>query len=1003
MGRGGVEIGALVYVKDNNSVSTVTDLDGHYTLNVPDRNSVLVVTLLGYKDAEVPVSGKSVVNIVLEQDVTVLEEVVVLGYGTQRKEFVVGSVSQVTSKELLKAPVTNMQSMLTGKVSGLTAIQKTGTPGDDFAELRVRGTSTFNNAGPLIIVDGVEQYMSYINPADVASVSILKDAATAAIYGVRGANGVVLVTTKSGALGKAKVSYDGSVTFDQNAAMPEVLDSQEYIYWHNKAREMDGQTPYWTQENIAKLKAMGVYGETDYLKEIYKPYGFTHQHNVSVNGGTDKVRYFASVGYMGQDGILKNTDFKRYNVRANIDAQIAKNLNFKINLGAYHTERNWPGLSIGMQYEFNPIMQAFYAIPILKPEHEGVALGYKPGSYTFTPVTALTETGYMKQDRWDVQGRASLEYSFDSIKPLRGLKIGIFTAVNYGNTLDYNYLKKFETLSLNPATMELVPGISQGISENGFNRSTSMGWDLTARPEIRYDRDFGKHHVSFLGFYEVRKNYGETMTGYKKGFYSDYPVDISMGLENQAPYVSGTFDRKAFASYAARLGYAYDQKYLIEATLRADASYKFDPDHRWGIFPSVALGWVISKEGFFENALSVVDHLKLRASYGILGADDLDPFLYMQRFATTAPNYSYITGGKEQSAYYTTGYVYSGLTWSRTQTYNVGFDLRMFKNKFTVEFDWFYKYTTNILENESGGSTFAPSLGGNNPVWMNSGEVDNRGLELSLRHDNWFANGWSYSIYGMLSWARNRVLKKKISDNHPSYRAILGQPIGSKYGFNAIGLFQTQEQVDNYPTAPSGWVELGDIMYEDVNGDGKIDIDKDYVKIGRSSVPEMTFSLGFDVAWKDISLSALFQGATLCNYAMNGVYANGNCDNTMYTRAFYGDGNSVKYLVEDAWTPDNTDAKYPRLRAKTNANNANASSWWIKDGSYLRLKNLQLTYSLPKSILSKAKIDRVSIFVAGTNLFTISAFKYIDPENPGINNGYYPQQRTYSLGLNLTF
>ena len=1003
---GGGEIGVSVFVKENNSIGTLTDDQGRYSLEIPDKNSVLVFSLLGFKEIEVPVSGRSVINVELQEDATALEEVVVVGYGTQRKEFVVGSVSQVTSKDIMKAPVTNVQNLLTGRLAGMTSIQTTGTPGGDGTTMLVRGYSTFNNASPLCIVDGVERPITYLNPNDIASVSVLKDAATAAIYGVRGANGVILVTTKSGTKGKAKISYDGSVTFDTNTAMPEMLDADEYIYWHNKARELDGQTPYWTEENLAAMAEMGILGDTDWLNMIYKDFGLTHQHNISVSGGTDKVRYFASLGLMSQDGILKNTSFDRYNFRANIDANLAKHLVFKINVGGNHSSRNWPGYSIASQSEFSPVTQAFYAVPVLTPTYNGRPLGYTNGTYTYTPLASLTESGYMRQKRYEFQGTTSLEYDFSGIKPLTGLKASVFVGFNYSNTLDNNLMSKFDLYKFDPRRLPsivLEESVSLGISETNFNKSASYGWNMTVRPQITYDRLFGKNKVSFIGFFERYKSYSDTMTGFKTGYYADYPIDISTGLENLSPYVSGSYSYSGYASFAARLGYAYDEKYLVEATLRADASYKFAPENRWGYFPSVALGWVVSKEKFFENATSVIDFFKVRASVGQLGSDDTDPYLYMATFLTTAPSFSYIIGGQPQASFYTSGYVYDDLTWSRTNTYNVGFDMRLLKNKLSIEFDWFYKYTSRILESESGGSTYAPSLGGNNPVWLNSGRMDNRGFELTLRHDNWFDNGWSYSLTGILSWSRNRVLSRKISDDHPSYRAILGQPLGSLYGFNATGLFQTQEQIDNYPTAPSGWTELGALMYEDVNGDGKIESQNDYVKIGRSRTPEMTFSLNMDVAWKNLRLSALFQGVALCNYSLNGVYNNGNTDGTMYTRAFYGGGNTAKYLVEDSWTPDNTDASYPRLSANVNANNAWASSWWVRNGAYLRLKNLQLTYSLPSKIMQNSGISNVSVYLAGTNLFTISDFTYMDPENPGINNGYYPQQRTYSIGLNLTF
>lgn len=1001
--QGGGEIGVSIVVKESPSIGTTTDSNGNYAITVPSKNSTLIFSYLGYKTEEVPVAGRTVVNVRLTEDATEMDEVVVVGYGIQKKQFVIGAVSQVNSEELMKAPSTNLQNMLTGRLAGMTNIQKTGTPGDDQTTMLVRGFSTFNDSSPLCIVDGVERSFNYLNPNDIASVSVLKDAATAAIYGVRGANGVILVTTKSGSQGSATISYDGSVTFTQNTAMPEMLNAKDYIYWHNKARELDKQAPYWTDARLDLMEEMGILGDTDWLNKIYKKFGLTHQHNISASGGTEKIKYFTSIGLMDQDGILRNTEFKRYNVRGNIDARIARNLNFSINLGGTHTDRDWPGLPITQQSEFSPIMQAFYALPILKETYQGKALGYSPGVYTFTPMAALTETGYQRQRRWMFDARAKLEYDFGSIDALQGLRASVFVGYNFDSTLDHGLLSKFDLYKYDVASDQVIAAVSQGIPKNNFSKSNSLGWNMTVRPQINYERTFGKHNVAALLFFERYKSYSDTMTGHKTGYYVDYPIDISMGLENQAPYVSGSHTYKGTASFAGRISYAYDKKYLAEVTLRADASYKFAPENRWGYFPSVALGWIMSEEKFFRDALPKIEYFKIRGSFGSLGSDDTDPYLYLQSFQTTSPNFSYVINGAGQSAYYTTGYVYDNLSWSRTKTYNVGFELRAFQGKLGIEFDWFYKLTTRILENEKSGSTFAPSLGGNNPIWINSGSIDNRGFELTLRHGNNYANGWRYNLTGNLSWSRNRVLKRKISDDHPSYRAVLGQPLGSIYGFQAIGLFQTQEQVDNYPTAPSGWADLGEIMYRDIDGDGKIEKDHDYVKIGRSATPEMSFSFNAEVAWKNIQLSALFQGVALCDYQLNGVYSNGNCDNTMYTRPFYGGGNAAYYLVEDSWTPEHTNAKYPRLRADTNANNAWSSSWWVRNGAYLRLKNLQLSYTLPESLLRGSGFKRISVYIAGTNLFTISAFKYIDPENPGINNGYYPQQKTYSIGLNLTF
>ncbi len=980
-----------------------TDINGKFSIELPDEGTYLIFSSIGFEDQKIYLSGRKVLTVIMQQSAEFLDEVVVIGYGMQKKQFVVGSVSSASSGELLKAPTTDVKSMLTGRLAGMTNIQKTGTPGEQNTTTLVRGYTSFNSSAPLVIVDGVPRAMDYVNPSDIESVSVLKDAATAAIYGVRGANGVILITTKSGALGKANISYDGSVTFTTNTAEPDLLTADEYIYWHNKGRELDGQPLYYTPENLAKMKDMGILGETNWLREIFKPYGFNHQHNVSASGGTEKIRYYASIGYMNEDGILKNTNFERFNVRTSIDANLAKNLNFSINMAATHSDRHWPGLDFKSQSEFSPITQAVFGVPCLKKEYNGLPLGYSNGTYTYNAAAALN-TGYRKQARWVGEISSKLEYDFSSIQALKGLKASLFFGFDYWHTTDRNLLETYELYKFDPDVMQVQKMTAQGISETNFNRSSSMSWNMLIRPTLTYEREFaGKHNVSALFLFERASSYGETMTGYKKGFFAMDPIDITLGTEHQFPYVTGNHKHSGMASFAGRIGYAYAKKYLIEATLRADGSFKFAPDSRWGYFPSVAVGWVMSEENWLKD-VEQIDFLKLRASFGILGNDDLDPYTYLQSYKSTGNSPIYAWDDNARPAFYASGYVHEGLTWSKTNTFNVGVDFRAFQNRFSFEFDWFYKYTSRILENESGGSTYAPSLGGNHPIWMNSGKMDNRGFDMTIGWTDAFASGWSYSFKGTLGWARNRILAKKISDNHPSYRAILGQPMGTKYGFHATGLFQTQEQLNSYPIAPSGHIELGALMYEDIDGDGKIDSDHDYVKIGRSSVPEMTFSLNAEVSWKDISLSALFQGATLCNYTLNGVYNNGNTDGSMFTRQFYGGGNSLRHLVEGSWRPDHTDAKYPRLRASGNANNAWASDWWVKDGSYLRLKNLQLSYSLPKTIFKGGKgIDRLRIYFAGTNLFTISAFKYLDPENPGINNGYYPQQRTFSLGLNLTF
>ena len=450
---------------------------------------MLVFSFLGYKTAEVAVRGRKTLNVQLEEDATLVDEVVVVGYGTQKRQFLVGSVSQVSSKELLKAPMTNVSNMMTGKLPGVTSIQRSGQPGSDGTTIFVRGVSSFNNSSPLCIVDGVERMINTVNPNDIESISILKDAATSAIYGVRGANGVILITTKTGSKGAATISYDGSATFTTNVAMPEMLNAQDYIGWHNKAREMDGLNPLWTDEVIAGMKEKGIYGETDWMDLLFKNYGFTHQHNISATGGTDRVKYYTSIGMMNQDGILPNTSYQRFNVRANIDTKIAKNFNLNVNIAAFREDTHAPGYSLGTQGEFNPISQALFSLPIIAPTYNDLPQGYMSGVYTQQPIAAVNKSGFQDTKRWQFEGNAKLEYDFGSIKALEGLKAAVHVAYDYSNTGNRNMLQSYQLMSFSPTTMNSTVVNASGVNVNSsFNKSSSFGDGFTVRPTLTYNR-----------------------------------------------------------------------------------------------------------------------------------------------------------------------------------------------------------------------------------------------------------------------------------------------------------------------------------------------------------------------------------------------------------------------------------------------------------------------------------------------------------------------------------
>lgn len=996
-------VGVSVSVKDLPSVQQATDANGAFEITAA-QDATLLFSYVGYISQQQALAGRRNIQVILQSDQQALDEVVVVGYGTQKRAHMTGAVAQISSKELTRAPMQNVSNMLTGKLPGLTSIQSSGKPGEDGSALYVRGLNSFAGSnGPMILVDGVPRSLDNVNPADIESVSVLKDAA-AAIYGVQGANGVILVTTKKGTAGDTKIFYDGASVYTQNTAMPEFLDAAGYMYWHNKARSMDGLTPLWSagiQNKVFQNDPESIYGETDWVDKIFRT-GKTEQHNVSASGGTENASYFASLGYMDQEGTLVGTDYRRINVRTNLDLQVAKNLKFTAGLAGVRSDRDWPGTPIGNQAEFDPIRQATSTIPLIKSEFNGLPTAWNGALYNSNGYAALTESGFMRQSRWSMDTNFKLEYNFSGIsQALKNLRISMFGSYNYNHTADAQYARYYDLYSLNTNLDEAIVGASGFSPDNTYSKSSSWGDSYLWRPQIDWSGEFGDHYLGALFLFESKKGFSSTMTGYKRGFVTENPVDLSLGSTFGTTPVSGSHAYSGGqSSYVGRLNYGFAEKYLAEVAFRYDGSYIFAPGNQWGFFPSGSVGWVVSKENFFADALDHVDMLKLRASVGRSGNDAVDPFQHNSLFALSAN--SMVLGGEAVSQFYSISpYLYRDLRWATTDNYNVGLDVDLWGRKLGIEVDVFYKLTKDILEGQDGN--FPPSLGGYYPKFRNSGKVENKGFELVLKHANQIGNDWNYAVKGSFAFAKNKVLSRIVTDSGPNYRSAIGESMGVRYGYEALGLFQSQEEIDNYPAAPSGFLRVGDLKYRDVNGDGQITSQFDYVKTGYGQVPEINFALNMDVSYKNFYLSMLWQGASRVDYELSGVYGSGVTASTMYTAPFEGNGNSPAYLIEQAWTPENTNARYPRLSSVSNGNNAWQSSWWVVNGEYLRLKNLNIGYDVPADYLRKLPFSKVNVFLAGTNIFTFSHFKYVDPESPSVSNGYYPQQKTYSFGLNLTF
>ena len=1001
--------GAAIFVKGT-TTGSISELDGSFVIQVP-AGSVLTISCIGYADVELP--AQDGMKIILSEDKMLLDEVVVVGYGQQRKELMTSSVVQVNSKDLQKAPQTNVSNMLTGKLAGVTSVQSTGQPGADDADITIRGLSTYgSNNRPLYIIDGMEsESMNSLNPSDIESISVLKDAAAASVYGVRGGNGVILITTKSGSKSDhATISYDGSFTVTSNVGEPELLNAEEYIYWYNKTLTQDGKAPMWTDEVINKMKEQGIYGDTNWRDLIYNKVGTMHQHNVSVNGGNDKISYFGSVGYMDQRGTLKNFNFNRLNARASVNAQILPGLRFNANLSMRRSLRSQPAYDMGNQEYFSPIQRANYMIPIIKPEYNGLPLGMYNSGAVLSPNNEIENSGYQKYQTWEWQARSSLEYKFSDDTVLKGLKLSFFAGVNFIMESAQQFAQRTELYAFDRNTFTVSKTVSEGISIHNFNKSNTWSSRVTLRPQINYDRTFGQHTVSFTGLFERTKYFTDFLKGYKEAYAATSPVDIDLGTKQHTPYVEGNHNTTGNAGFVVRLGYNYAEKYLVELSAREEASYVFPPEGRWGFFPSVSLGWIASKEEFLKKA-TWLDNLKIRASVGQLGSSDVEPYLFLSSYQNSTSMTWVLGGTTPVYGFYTKNpYVYRDLTWSHTTAYNVGADMTVLRGRLTVGLDVFYKYTDRILE-ASGGNNYSPSLGGENPTWQNTGTMDDKGFELTIRHDNWLPSGFNYSISANLAFSRNKVLSRYISDSYSVNNIQIGRSLGQWYGFKTDGYYMTQEEVDAAPAPPSGYAEIGALKYVDINGDGKISRDsRDYVWLGYSRLPEMNGSLNIELNYKGFGLSALFYGVTLTNYPIVGVHSSGHSDGTLFSCGWYGaGGNAFKHVLENAFDPtaENLAAeaskRYPRIHVGHNSNNDVLSDWWMIDGSYIRLKSVQLSYTLPEKITRKIRMANAMIYLAGTNLFTISHYPYLDPENPGITNGYYPQQRTFSLGLNLTF
>ncbi len=994
----------------------MTDIDGKYSISAKN-GEVLVFRIIGMKQHEAKVSGPTL-DVKMTDDVGNLEEVVVVGYGTQRKASITGAIATVSDTELLKSPTMSMSNVVGARVSGIAAVQSTGQPGYDNASITMRGQGNI-----IYVIDGVRRTSADFNgidPNEVESISVLKDASAVAVYGLD-ANGVFIVTTKRGNAQKTQISYSGSVGFSQNAVQQEWLDGPGFAKWYNKALTLNGYPEKFTEEHIQKMIA-GVdgWGNTNWYDEMYGT-GFRTHHNLSATGGNERYKFFASLGYLKEDGNLDKYGYNRYNLRANINAKITNNLTFDLGVSGRIEDRNSAAFGTGKD-DFLCIPGQIVAMYPFLPKTAIAPNGreYTTGAQGWTPDNnawgAIHEGGYSKSKMSYMSANMTLRYDAPFLKGLSLKFLGaydLYYSFTKGLRTPFQHmLSNIDNINVNTVEMPYsLVWAHQGYKDIMLNESAATSSTLTTQSSISYENKFGNHSISALAVLETRQLKSNNLGA--GGYGLDFILldEISKltftngNGETKVPSVSGSSSESRVAGLVGRLNYAYADKYFVEATMRYDGSYLFGGmNKRWVTLPGASVGWRISQEDFFH--VDWINDLKLRFALGETATSGLSPFQWL---TTMALNKNAVLIGGSPITFFSAGALGNpNLSWAKCMNYNAGFNALMFQGRLGIEFDVFYKYEHDLLTTATGA--YPPSIGGYHYGTANGNKIDYKGVDITLTHNNRVGD-FTYGIKVIYSYAYARWLKYMAdSENAPEWDRVTGTQVGAKRGLLSAGLFQTQEEIDNSVLVDGYAVKPGYIKYIDRNGDGKIIRKGEYSDCGyiaKSSTPTSTGSIDLSGNWKGIDIDLLWAWGLGHDIAITGQYdGSGTMDHTVYTKPFYQGGNAPTYLVENSWTPENTGAYFPRLEVSPySQNNAIASDYWYKRGDYLRLKTAQIGYTFPQKLIGRSGITRLRIFAEGYNLLTFSGLnKYnIDPESPAVNNGYYPQQRSYSFGVNLSF
>lgn len=982
-------IGANIIEKGTQN-GTISDADGHFTLEIKN-NATLIISFIGYKTKEFVVGNVSSINIKLSEDTETLSEVVVVGYGVQKRASVTGSVASIQAKDITTVKTANVTNTLAGKLPGLRAVQRSGAPGDDAASIDIRG---FGSA--LVIVDGVERDFKQLDANDIESISILKDA-SAAVYGFKGANGVILVTTKKGQIGKPKIDYNGYVGIQNITRYPELLNGYEYATLYNEAQQNVGITAPYSNEDLDRFK-QGI-GTTDWYEEVIRKTSPNMYHNLNISGGAEKIKYYFSLGYTDQEGIYKSKDysFKKYNVRSNISAEIVKGFTVDLQLSGRLDTRNKP-------YEADPITRS---IQMAKPVNAIYANNNE--NYWSNPgdkgnpvqLSNIDNIGYDRRDRREFNG--SITFNWE-IPWLKGLSAKTLLAYDYNNQYTRRWYKEYYEYAYNQSTEAYNVTGSHTISE--LTTQSDNYFKPNGQISLNYKNTFGKHDIGVLALWEFYNDRTDWVKAYRQ--FTVGAID-QMGAGDKTNISNdGNASVSAHEGMVGRINYAYANKYLAEFSFRYDGSYKFDPDKRWGFFPAASLGWRISEEDFFKEALPMFSNFKIRGSYGKVGDEgDFAAYQYLTGYTYPSGNYVLGSSGLSNGAK-DKGMPNTNLTWYKSTTANVGFEASLISGLITTEFDYFIRKRDGLLATRqlSLPTTFGQTLPQEN---LNSDKT--KGFEIVLGHHNKI-NDFTYDIKANFSTTRiyNRHIERAASSNmYDDWRNNSNDRYQNiQWGKKVIGQFQSYDEILNAPIQDNNGNKSlmpGDLRFEDVNNDGIID-DKDNKPIGHGNTPRMYYGLNLSGEYKGFDLTIFFQGA-----AGHEVFISGD---VMAPFIQQGLGNGFAIWL-DRWhreNPSDMNSKWipgymPALRPTGFSANESNNTWTMHKANYLRLKTLELGYTFPKKWIDNLGIDKLRIYLNSFNMLTFTSregiMKYMDPENSESSLRYYPQMKTFNFGVNLTF